>query len=654
MDPKKIKWLSRKPLTPSELEDIAEQIFSEDLPLDNNFMTDEEMSDSEDADFQSDLFIDYLPNLSSTGNSNSESCLAGADKLAECVAENQDAIGTDFDPVPPCSSKRSPQSAVLEEKTLDDMGKNVGTTKKRKETRSKRNFEEIMIEETSRQRGSETKAERRWKRTPAEEIIPDYHISEGPVESQFIGCNSPTDVFLRVMGDSVEDIVFQSNLYATQRNKVLNLTKEELFAFIGINFFMSYHRIPAWKNYWSTSEDLGVPLVAKCMNRNRFEEILRYLHCNDNTLIPKDNKDKIYKIRPLSDSLNRQFQKCYETTRRISIDESMILFKGRSSLKQYNPMKPIKRGYKLWCVADQNAYVSRFEVYQGKNEKLEEEFKDFGLGERIVLSLSKPYWEKYKIIYADNYFISINLLEQLYMKKTLACGTIRSTRLGFPMMGEDKQMKRGDYDYRVSNTKIRAFKWKDNKVVNFASNFHGTEEITVKRTQKDGTRVDVKCPSIVADYNKHMGGVDRADQLRSTYGMIRRSRKWWHRLFWGFLDIAFVNAYIIYNKMDFEKKTTLEFRRCVSMGLMAALNSTKSRRSGPARKRRKHNYSVPEDVRLGNRGSHWVIFQENRGRCEMCSAQAVQSRPYSKCSACGVFLCSNKNKNCFLEFHEMD
>lgn len=85
MDPKKIKWLSRKPLTPSELEDIAEQIFSEDLPLDNNFMTDEEMSDSEDADFQSDLFIDYLPNLSSTGNSNSESCLAGADKLAECV-----------------------------------------------------------------------------------------------------------------------------------------------------------------------------------------------------------------------------------------------------------------------------------------------------------------------------------------------------------------------------------------------------------------------------------------------------------------------------------------------------------------------------------------------------------------------------------------
>ena len=62
-------------------------------------------------------------------------------------------------------------------------------------------------------------------------------------------------------------------------------------------------------------------------------------------------------------------------------------------------------------------------------------------------------------------------------------------------------MKRGDYDYRISNTKIRAFKWKDNKMVYFASNFHSTEEVTVKRTQKDGTRIQVKCPSVVADYN---------------------------------------------------------------------------------------------------------------------------------------------------------
>ena len=43
----------------------------------------------------------------------------------------------------------------------------------------------------------------------------------------------------------------------------------------------------------------------------------------------------------------------------------MIPFKGRSSLKQYIPNKPTKRGIKVWVMAD--AYVrSALKVYVGK------------------------------------------------------------------------------------------------------------------------------------------------------------------------------------------------------------------------------------------------------------------------------------------------
>lgn len=217
-------------------------------------------------------------------------------------------------------------------------------------------------------------------------------------------------------------------------------------------------------------------------------------------------------------------------------------------------------------------------------------------------------------------------------------------------MIDNKEMnQRGDYDYRVSNKQIRAFKWKDNKVVNFASNYHSTEEIYVKRTQKDGSIAHPLSRTIT-----NMGGVDRADQLRSTYGMIRRSRKWWHSLFWGFLDIAFVNAYVIYN-LQFEKVSTFEFRRSISMGFMAMNSCTSNRRTtDPIVKRRKYNYNVSDDVRLGNRGSHWVVYENNRGRCVMCSSRSMQSRPHSKCSTCGIFLCCNQNKICFLEYHDMN
>jgi len=44
----------------------------------------------------------------------------------------------------------------------------------------------------------------------------------------------------------------------------------------------------------------------------------------------------------------------------------MIPYKGRYSIKQYNPMKPTKCGYKLWVRADTSGYISKFDVYQKK------------------------------------------------------------------------------------------------------------------------------------------------------------------------------------------------------------------------------------------------------------------------------------------------
>lgn len=209
----------------------------------------------------------------------------------------------------------------------------------------------------------------------------------------FVDCPNPTDIFLKVCGPILKDICAQSNLYATQQEKTLNLQLEEFYAFIGINFLMGYNRQPSWKEYWSTSNDLGVEMVRNAMSRKRFETILSFLHVNDNNNMPVNCKDKLFKLRPLINVINDRLPELYNVTREVSVDESIILFKGRSSIKQYNPMKPIKRGYKLWCLADQNGFISRFSIYQGKEEVVDE-FNNFGLGERVVLNLSKPFWNK--------------------------------------------------------------------------------------------------------------------------------------------------------------------------------------------------------------------------------------------------------------------
>ncbi|KAJ8937856.1 hypothetical protein NQ314_011684 [Rhamnusium bicolor] len=114
---------------------------------------------------------------------------------------------------------------------------------------------------------------------------------------------------------------------------------------------------------------------------------------------------------------------------------------GRSSIKQYNPKKLIKRGYKFWVLYDRSRFVKKFEIYQGKTEEINNKYANYTLGARIVLQRTEQEWHKNKVIYFDNYFNDIDLLERLKLEGTLACGTIRKYRGEVPKnIASDKNL----------------------------------------------------------------------------------------------------------------------------------------------------------------------------------------------------------------------
>ena len=75
-----------------------------------------------------------------------------------------------------------------------------------------------------------------------------------------------------------------------------------------------------------------------------------------------------------------------------------------------------------------------------------------------------------------------------------ACGTVRSTRKDFPILADDKELEREQFDYRSTPNGITAYKWKDSKAVHMASNYHGITITAVKRTGKDGKKAVILCP----------------------------------------------------------------------------------------------------------------------------------------------------------------
>ena len=193
----------------------------------------------------------------------------------------------------------------------------------------------------------------------------------------------------------MEYIVQQTNLYANQcmgdeRYSTWEVvTVEELGAYFGFMVYMGLVHLPALADYWSKDDTFHYSPIADRISRDRFMEISRYLHFADNSTLAKPGSpgyNKLGKVQVVIDTLNTQFQDVYNLHRDISVDEAMIPFKGRSSLKQYIPNKPVKRGIKVWMLADAvNGYVTNFEVYKGKEGSTPEK----GLGSRVVKNLTQ-------------------------------------------------------------------------------------------------------------------------------------------------------------------------------------------------------------------------------------------------------------------------
>ena len=82
--------------------------------------------------------------------------------------------------------------------------------------------------------------------------------------------------------------------------------------------------------------------------------------------------------------------------------DKMIKFKRPSSLKLVNPMKSIKLGFKLRCLAEDKGYVCKFDIYCGKNDSTEN--STLGLGGNIVMKLVNHLPVKYHKVYFDSLF----------------------------------------------------------------------------------------------------------------------------------------------------------------------------------------------------------------------------------------------------------
>ncbi|XP_026331488.1 uncharacterized protein LOC113238860 [Hyposmocoma kahamanoa] len=283
------------------------------------------------------------------------------------------------------------------------------------------------------------------------------NISEG---IQFeLGSNiSVVDVFNKMFPSNIVDyVVTSTNAYGrklcftnrpttrnSRRYRYKNTNREEILKFFGLCLLMGQVTVPKKKKLFTYNDPLYYhPIFHYTMSARRFEQILRCLCVSEGDA---KGKDKIIKF---IDAVTNNFRECYSPGRELSLDESMLLFRGRLSFRQYIKSKKAKYGIKFYELTTADGYVLNIIMYAGKND--EDENVRGKKTEQLVMRLMRPYLLKGHWLFMDNYYNSVTLSQKLLDLKTHTTGTLRSNRKDNPKELIMKKLKKNDHFWLRKN-----------------------------------------------------------------------------------------------------------------------------------------------------------------------------------------------------------
>lgn len=408
-------------------------------------------------------------------------------------------------------------------------------------------------------------------------------------------------------------------------------TAAELYAFLGVHLFMGIDRLPRTELYWSSI--FGHPLITSLFSRDRFKQLLRFFR----VVAPDEDaaeRNPLPHVRSLAEKLNASFAAHAAPSQRLTLDEAMAAYKGRSPIKQYIPSKPHKWGYKIYCLSSED-YLLRFEVYEGREERSAD-----GATYDTVMRMLQGYEDKAHILFTDNWFTSPALLLALQQKGVRLCGSVRRNRKGMPAIAEAdvRALNRGEWIQRQKGDMTLAV-WRDQKVMWLLYNHCSPEETaSLDRWNDAGRKVSVGCPRAIRDYFYGARSVDVLSQLHYAYLPGRKAQRSWPRLAWWLLDMCVINAFKLWSRGQ-QHPGQLRFREELMLELLKQLPPEQkpqraSRRPDPAESPAKDHYSLLTNVDRD---------------CLQCSDRGgIRKRTNFICAACEVHVCCGE---CFSLWH---
>jgi len=407
-------------------------------------------------------------------------------------------------------------------------------------------------------------------------------------------------------------------------------TATELDAFIGLLYIAGLNKSSRQNlnDLWRT-DGTGVDIFRTTMSLQRFYFLQNCIRFDDKSTREERKKtDNLTHIRWLFDQFVRCCQQSYIAHEYMTIDEMLLAFRGRCSFRVYIPSKPAKYGIKIQALVDAKSfYIFNLEVYAGKQPAGPYAVSNsaFAIVERLIQPISKSN----RNLTFDNWFTSYELMMHLLAEHRLtSTGTVRKNKRCIPPVFLKTRKEPGSSMFCFQkDISLVSYAPKNNKVVIAMSTLHHDDRI-------DESTGDQKKPEIITFYNSTKAGVDVVDELSATYDVSRNSKRWPMTIFYGILNMAAINANIIFQENVNKNTTRTEFLRNMALSLVYThLRLRVDKKNIPVNIRQKIFSQINEPLRplLQNTPGRYV-------RCLDCSRRKDRKTKYA-CACCEKAIC---------------
>lgn len=119
--------------------------------------------------------------------------------------------------------------------------------------------------------------------------------------------------------------------------------------------------------------------------------IMRALHFCKNPETDEEVPSRIYKVEKVLDFFNKRMQEIYQPSENLSLDESMVLWRGRLVFRQYIKNKRHKYGVKLYMLTEHQGLVQQIMIYSDQGTGV---LPGVGHTEYVVEKLMDNYLDK--------------------------------------------------------------------------------------------------------------------------------------------------------------------------------------------------------------------------------------------------------------------